>query len=70
VATKQDALTQVPVDQDTEEVLTGTFIKGVYWVAPVQIAPMRIFLTQTTRWLDQAYQDSLAVKADTEAAIA
>ena len=29
VATKQDALLQVPADAETEELLTGTFLKGI-----------------------------------------
>jgi hypothetical protein len=38
VQTKQDALIQVPADAETEELLTGSFLKGIYGVAPVQIS--------------------------------
>jgi hypothetical protein len=37
VATKQDALLQVPVDETTETLLTGSFLKGIYGDAPINI---------------------------------
>jgi hypothetical protein len=43
VQTKQDALLQVPADEETEELLTGAFLKGVYGVAPISVSGMRIF---------------------------
>jgi hypothetical protein len=77
VQTKQDALLQVPADAETEELLTGSFLKGVYGVAPVQISTNANILDPNDTKvghlrvrLDQSFQDSLALKADTEAAIA
>jgi hypothetical protein len=77
VQTKQDALLRVPADAETEELLTGAFLKGVYGVAPVQISTNANILDPNDTKvghirvrLDQAYPDSLALKADTEAALA
>jgi hypothetical protein len=77
VQTKQDALLQVPADAETEELLTGSFLKGIYGVAPVQISTNANILDPNDTKvghlrvrLDQAYKDSLATKADTDAALA
>ena len=37
VQTKQDALVQVPADEDTEELRTVAFLKGIYGVAPISL---------------------------------
>ena len=77
VQTKQDALLQVPADAETQELLTGAFLKGVYGVAPVQISTNANILDPTDAKvghirvrLDEAFQDSLARKAETDASLA
>jgi hypothetical protein len=77
VQTKQDALLQVPADTETEELLTGAFLKGIYGVAPVQISTNANILDPNDTKvghirvrLDQSFQASLALKADTDAALA
>jgi hypothetical protein len=77
VAAKQDALLQVPTDSETEELLTGTFLKGIYGVAPIRIAtntnildPNDTKVRHIRVRLDSDYQASLVLKADTEAALA
>jgi hypothetical protein len=67
----------VPADAETEELLTGAFLKGNYGVAPVQIRTNANILDPNDTKvghlrvrLDQAFQDSLALKAETEASLA
>jgi hypothetical protein len=76
VATQQNALIPVQADSETEEILMGQFVKGIYGVDPVRISTnVSLHPTDTKAGhirvrLDQAYQDTLALKADTEAALA
>jgi hypothetical protein len=77
VATKQDALLQVPADSETEELLTGAFLKGIYGVEPIRVSTNVNLLDPSDRKvghsrvrLDSDHQASLALKAETEAALA
>jgi hypothetical protein len=77
VASKQNALLQVPADEETQELLTGPFLKGIYGVAPVQVSTNANILDPSDTKvghirvrLDAAFQDSLARKTETDASLA
>jgi hypothetical protein len=67
----------VPTDSETEELLTGALLKGIYGVEPIRIStnanildPNDTKLGHLRVRLDDAYQASLATRADTDAALA
>jgi len=76
VATKQPALLQVPTDAATEELLEGSFLKGLYGVAPVDVTThLSLDPTDTKTGhirlsLDPNFTASIAYQEDVDTALA